>query len=328
MTVRRLAFGVVVASTVVAIAVSAQVPQFRTTVTGVGVPIVVRAGGDPVRGLTSSDFVLMDSGVVQDIIAVDAASLPLDLAVVAQENIWTTGGWATLEKETAAVAAATRPEDRVTVILAGNDQRAFAPPGPEHLAEKIQLVQTCSPVYDALVRVLMQPTPPDRQRVVVLITVDEGTGSFTSTELATEIARRSNARLYVVGMELILSRRKPFVGWGKCPEASVNWSADRQNRLRQIAAIPGVELGWNQLRVDSQNRLVDIAKLTGGREIHESLLRRQMSGPIREALDEARASYVLRYTPKGVPESGWHPITVKVTKPGRYDIRVRPGYER
>jgi hypothetical protein len=51
-------------------------------------------------------------------------------------------------------------------------------------------------------------------------------------------------------------------------------------------------------------------------------------GPLQDAIDESRATYVLRYTPKGVPDTGWHPITVKVTKPGRYDVRARPGYER
>jgi hypothetical protein len=39
-----------------------------------------------------------------------------------------------------------------------------------------------------------------------------------------------------------------------------------------------------------------------------------------------RQRYVLRYQPRGVPPDGWHTITVKVTKPGKYDVQARRGY--
>jgi hypothetical protein len=63
-------------------------------------------------------------------------------------------------------------------------------------------------------------------------------------------------------------------------------------------------------------------------KIRPPALRERAHGPLQDAIEESRAAYVLRYTPKGVPATGWHPITVKVTKPGNYDIGVRPGYER
>jgi hypothetical protein len=319
----------IVAFALASVALSAQAPQFRSTVTGVGVPVVVKSGGTPVRDLTSSDFVLMDNGVEQEIVAVDGTSMPLDITVVAQENLRLAGlSFSNFEAETAAVEKAMRPVDRFTVVFAGRDQRTFAPPGTEIQREQGKFEQRCVPVYDALVRVLMSPTAPDRQKVIVLLTVGEGEGGFTSTQPAVEIARRSNARLYVVGLEPNAENSgRSYIAWGKCPETSVDWSPDRQPRLRQIDRLGAFD-GWRQLWIDGKNRLVEIANMTGGREIHPTILRQDTVGPIREALDEARASYILRYTPKGVPEPGWHPITVKVNKPGRYDIRVRPGYER
>ena len=71
-----------------------------------------------------------------------------------------------------------------------------------------------------------------------------------------------------------------------------------------------------------------LADSTGGREIRAALFRESTVGPLRDVLEEVRGSYVIRYTPTGVPATGWHPIKVQVTKTGTYDIRARPGFER
>jgi VWFA-related protein len=44
------------------------------------------------------------------------------------------------------------------------------------------------------------------------------------------------------------------------------------------------------------------------------------------AVDDFRTSYVLRYTPKSTRAVGWHDLSVKVTKRGRYTVRARNGY--
>ena len=46
---------------------------------------------------------------------------------------------------------------------------------------------------------------------------------------------------------------------------------------------------------------------------------------LREALADYRTSYVLSFTPQGVPQTGWHPLNVEVVS-GKYDIRTRAGY--
>ena len=45
-----------------------------------------------------------------------------------------------------------------------------------------------------------------------------------------------------------------------------------------------------------------------------------------DAIRDFRTSYVLRYTPEGVPAEGWHSIAVSVTRAGKYDVRARKGY--
>jgi hypothetical protein len=40
-----------------------------------------------------------------------------------------------------------------------------------------------------------------------------------------------------------------------------------------------------------------------------------------------KSRYVLSYTPKGVPATGWHPVEVRLTR-GTADVRARRGYQR
>jgi hypothetical protein len=293
--------------------------------------VTVRSRGAVVTGLAAKDFVLIDAGVTQEIVAVEAATLPLDLTIVAQETFRTAGfGFDTLEDEIAAVAASTRPGDQLTVRFAARDQRALAVPLSPVRRDLAALDLECIPVYDALARALMEPTVPDRQRVVVLIAIGEGRGGFLSTKAVREIAQRANVRLYVVSVEPVLgvTRHRSYVAYPVCPNPAVDWSRDRQERLQFISSMKYPDDQDRQLWADGKNRLVEIAELTGGREVRPTLLTQGTTGPLRDVLDEVRGSYVLRYTPKGVSETGWHPITVTIAREGRYELRVRPGYQR
>ena len=52
-------------------------PTFRTRTAGVRVDVLVTRAGQPVRGLTVKDFVLLDSGVPQAVQSVDLEEMPL-----------------------------------------------------------------------------------------------------------------------------------------------------------------------------------------------------------------------------------------------------------
>lgn len=283
------------------------------------VHVLVQSEGEPVPDLKAADFALTDSGVLQDIIAVESETRALDVTVVAQETTQTRSGkYQAVDVEISALAKALTPADRLTVMLAGRDPRPFTPPGSRNLVKEAELEERCLPVYDTLSRALMQPPAPDRQRVVILMTSSEGRGGFLSTGPAAEIARRANARVYVATVESRGSRN--YIARAVCPDVSMDFSKDREDQLRLAAS--GVKAR------DQRMRLTAIAESTGGREIRAALFRESAIGPLRNMLEEVRTSYVLRYTPKGVPDTGWHPITVTLTRPGRYDIRARPGYER
>jgi len=295
--------------------------QSRAATTGMRLPVLVQSDGEPVTDLKAADFRLIDSGVLQDILAVDTETRALDVTVVAQETTQAKSGkFQALDAEIAAVAKALTPADRLTVMLVGRDPRPFTPPGTRDLVKESYIEQRCVPVYDTLARALITPPSLGRHRVVILLTGSEGTGGFLSTGPAAEIARRASAQLYVARIEPAAGRRGHYIAEAVCPRVSMDFSKDREVRLR--LAQQGL---WEN---DQRRRLVEIAESTGGREIRPAIFRESTIAPLRDMLDEIRASYLLRYTPQGVPASGWHPITVKVTKPGSYDIRVRTGYER
>jgi hypothetical protein len=60
--------------------------QYRTVVTGVAVPVIVRAGREPVRDLAREEFVLTDSGVRQQVSAAWGATVPVDLSLIVERT--------------------------------------------------------------------------------------------------------------------------------------------------------------------------------------------------------------------------------------------------
>lgn len=68
-----------------------------------------------------------------------------------------------------------------------------------------------------------------------------------------------------------------------------------------------------------------VAMATGG-TVHHPQNDESMVAAVTQILDEFRQSYVLHYQPTGVTSGGWHRITVRVTRPGKYDVQARRGY--
>jgi len=70
--------------------------------------------------------------------------------------------------------------------------------------------------------------------------------------------------------------------------------------------------------------LGDLAEQTGGR-LFKIESTRSLSAVFLEVLDEFRQRYLVSYSPTGVPQEGWHQLTVRV-KGRTATVRARPGY--
>jgi hypothetical protein len=77
---------------------------------------------------------------------------------------------------------------------------------------------------------------------------------------------------------------------------------------------------------DARQALIDIAESTGGRRGWPGVFSNSAVGAFRDALNDFRTSYVLRYRPQGIPPAGWHGITVEVKRRGNFTVRARRGY--
>ena len=70
--------------------------------------------------------------------------------------------------------------------------------------------------------------------------------------------------------------------------------------------------------------LGDLAEQTGGR-LFKIESTRSLSAVFLEVLEEFRQRYLVSYSPTGVPQEGWHQLTVRV-KGRTATVRARPGY--
>jgi VWFA-related protein len=78
------------------------------------------------------------------------------------------------------------------------------------------------------------------------------------------------------------------------------------------------------VRLESDAFLDKLTQISGGRS-WSATSDRQLEELFTKALDEMRARYLLTYTPRGVHQTGWHDLKVKL-KSGGADITARRGY--
>ena len=72
-------------------------------------------------------------------------------------------------------------------------------------------------------------------------------------------------------------------------------------------------------------KLLSAVTATSGGQIIELGRGDELNKAFMVALEAFRTSYVLRYTPVGVPQTGWHTVTV-TTKNPKQQVRARQGY--
>jgi VWFA-related protein len=278
--------------------------QLRSSTSSVAVHVLVQGPRGPVRDLTTADFELTDSGIRQQIATMTVDPLPLDVSIVVDELRHSEYAAKKRHPYIEEIKALLKREDRLGIVAAGSDIRERVPLGalpdvaettpPETRPAEIS---DQAAVFDGVARALLRATPPGRQHVVIVLTEGYDAFSFTSPQALSDIARRSDARMHVLATE-------GFRG-----------------RYRELARAPAPLGVYDGLAV-----LVELARESGGDLFAPTKMTRSVSGPVKRIFDDVRAGYVLYYTPAGVTERGWHPIAVSVTRPGRFEVRARPGY--
>ena len=271
--------------------VAAQQPTFSTATTSVMLDVSVKRDGKPFTGLTARDFRLTDRGVLQTITDVSREQFPVDVTFVPDlvgsvEGPWLDGFRRALET----MRRSLRDNDRGRLVLF--DPRIKEVNGIEYARVDIRAGNWpsdggASSLIDALAVSLVRDVNPDYRRMAIVMTDGQDGGSFLDEPELFDVAARTDMAVFFVAV------------------------TDGTSRVPQ--------------RPSNERMLQALASATGGTVTVGQRDAALGASFVRE-LAEFRTSYVLRYTPTGVPAGGWHEVDVRLNRPGRFEVRARKGY--
>ena len=280
---------------------AAQQPRFRAVTSVVTVSVAVKRGNAAVANLKASDFVLTDSGVPQKIEALSIESLPIDVTLFLDTSGSTAGKLDEMRQDVQSVLNLLRREDRFRLLTIGDTVNEVVPwvPAGSKVPIAIEPVGGISLIRDALMLALVHRPQPGRRHLVVGMTDRRDCGSVVSTALLHEMAGRSEAVMHLVD----------YSGSG----------GDANYRVRACSP---------EAAPRGEAVLARAAERTGG-ELHGQarfFRASSIARVFRTIFNDFRQSYVLRYSPEGVPAGGWHSIVVGVPAIRDATIRARQGY--
>jgi VWFA-related protein len=264
---------------------------FRSEAEAVSVSVAVRTVEKAVAGLKASDFELKDNGVVQSIESFSVETLPIDVTLLLDLSRSVEGPRLDrLKSSVGETALLLHADDRLRLIGMQHELHQvfpFQPGGSKPSVESLKAFGGTS-LYDGLASAMMRAAEPDRRHLIVAYTDGQDTISILPIDAVREVAGFADAVVQIV----VPTTRSP--------------------RSSGMETVPGAAL------------LSDLAARTGGQ-----LFLMDVAAPIgdafKNAIDDFRTSYVLRYIPKGVTHTGWHDLNVRVTT-GTYEVRARKGY--
>jgi VWFA-related protein len=269
---------------------------FRAEVQGVSITASVRDGHRPVTGLTADDFDLRDNGVPQRISSLSLETTPVDLTVVLDTSSSVGGG--ILERflrDVRAIDGMLGAGDRARLLtFASSVHEVFPmrPAGGSFSSESIAPAGATA-FYHALLTAMLTTASPDRPHLIFALSDGDDNVSLLDGDDVREVARRAESVLYIV--------------------------------LRGSRGLWGPHIGWLAFRGPGPlDNLTEAASLTGG-VLRQEKSDLQIIDVFKQALDDFKTGYVLRYVPAGVAEHGWHDVSVAI-KGQHLEVRARRGY--
>jgi hypothetical protein len=166
-------------------------------------------------------------------------------------------------------------------------------------------------VTDGLFYALAGPVDPDRRHLVVAFTNGQDSYSVIESDRLPALVDRSDAVLHAV----LWSR--PSAGMQPSGRAIMFGHSEGSSAPSGLTEFP--DPGWER----TFRTLMNAVARSGGTLRQASA----DASAFQAVLDDFRTSYVLSYSPRGVAATGWHELTVKVTRRGSFTVRARKGYE-
>lgn len=272
---------------------------FRAQTDLVTVDVSVWSDGRPVRGLTASDFVVLDSGLPQVLQSVATEAVPTDITLFIDTSDSMSSVREGLERDIVTILSRLAPNDRLRVLTLGYEVHDWISWRAPTAQRKFSMppVGRVSAVYDALWLSMIRRPDAGRRHLVVALTDGDDWSSVVPSASLVDVAGRSESVLHIVRLT----------------------SAARRSRL---------PWQWMSTRPDlaGQANLREAAERTGGRVHDASASGRQVVAAFDRAFDDFRQGYVLRYAYQGPRIEGWHDIQVSIDRRASYSVRARRGY--
>jgi VWFA-related protein len=264
-------------------------PTFRAGTDVVPVHVFVRSDRSTVSGLTAADFQLFDNDVRQEITAVSADKLAVDVTLVVDTSGSVVRSLGRFKSDVRAMVKQLRADERVRLLTFDSELREIFPmqdASRKVPVDEIRLGDMTS-LLDAMLFALARAPRPDRRHLVFVFTDGYDNASLVGYRAIADLASRAEATLYIV--------------------------------LAKVTGVP-------DNRPDAIAALSAAATRTGGTFFPPTDESPDITAAFKRALETFRRGYVLYFTPSNVTRDGWHDITVQVTKPGAYEVHSRSGY--
>ena len=272
--------------------------QFRSAAELVTVDVLVTDGRSPIAGLTTADFELTDNGTLQTVEQIYVEQLPLNIVMVLDTSGSVQGErLRALKAGAITVIERLRPRDRAAVVTFSHrlDLRAALTDDIAALRRSVNTLDAAgsTALRDAAFAALALRTADATRTLVLLFSDGLDTASILSEAQVLEIARRSDAIVYTIGIRQAPVRNR----------AGFRISGDTPVDHRFLERVSRETAG--RLLYAEQNR-----------DIERTFAR---------VLEEFNTRYVLGYAPRGVAGSGWHRLEVRLKKRSG-TVLARRGY--
>jgi VWFA-related protein len=302
---------ILVGGIVLMVATTSGPQKFRVTADAVLVDVLVTDGKMTVAGLRSTDFELRDSGVLQRLESISFEDVPLSMMLALDASSSVDGqSLEHLKQAGSAAAGLLRPGDR-GALLTFSEQIDLASgwtADHQELARAIARTKASggTALHDAAYAALTLNDPEVGRPLIIVFSDGDDTASWLSGRAVVDVARRSDAVIYAVGVRGAAARRHGYLmDFRSGVQADIPREVPSELTRSFLSAL-AQETGGQYLEAERSERL---------RETFERIV------------TEFRTRYLLTYIPTGVDKGGWHPIEVKL-KSIRGKVTARRGYLR
>jgi Ca-activated chloride channel homolog len=173
---------------------------------------VTDSRGEPLPGLSQSDFEVREDGELQTLAAFTAGDFPLSAAIGVDSSFSMAGPRLELARSAARVfLGELRPADEAMVISIGSRVQTLAPLSKDRRSQLDAVARIDSfgstALHDAIISAIDAVQPAKGRRALVLLSDGDDKYSTASADMALERARRSDVMVYPVALG---GRRPPL----------------------------------------------------------------------------------------------------------------------